>query len=79
MVRDSCVKKRFSLGSIYPDNDLVACTWRGTPYNPASDKRTFNRRIKAADVPKIFEEHSCIFIIIQGNKRQDYIGMIRAQ
>jgi len=41
------------LGPIYEDYDIVTCTNHGTPLNPANVRRTFNRLIKVADVPKI--------------------------
>ncbi|MBM7702850.1 tyrosine-type recombinase/integrase [Metabacillus iocasae] len=46
-------KEKLSLGTIYEDFDLIACTQHGTPFNPANVRRTFNRLIKLADVPKI--------------------------
>lgn len=42
-----------SLGPIYQDFDLVACTQHGTPLNPVNIRRTFKRMIKMADVPEI--------------------------
>ncbi|WP_129727958.1 site-specific integrase [Ectobacillus funiculus] len=46
-------KEKLSLGPIYEDFDLVACTQHGMPVNPANVRRTFNRFIKVADAPKI--------------------------
>lgn len=46
-------KEKLSLGPIYQDFDLVACTQHGTPLNPVNIRRTFKRMIKMADVPEI--------------------------
>ncbi|WP_242272077.1 site-specific integrase [Bacillus cereus group sp. BfR-BA-01310] len=46
-------KENLSFGPIYEDLDLVACTSHKTPHNPTNVRRTFNRLIEAADVPKI--------------------------
>lgn len=46
-------KDKHSLGSLYRDFDLVACSHHGTPLNPANVGRTLNKLIKTADVPKI--------------------------
>jgi integrase len=46
-------KEKLSIGAAYQDFDLIACTQHGTPLNPANVRRTFNRIIKVADVPKI--------------------------
>lgn len=37
----------------YQDNDLVVCTQIGTPINPSNLRRSFNRLIEKAAVPKI--------------------------
>jgi len=44
-------KEKF--GIIYEDHDLVVCTQHGTPINPANVRRSFNRLIELANVPKI--------------------------
>ncbi|MFD4931521.1 tyrosine-type recombinase/integrase [Peribacillus butanolivorans] len=36
-------KEKLSLGPIYQDFDLVACTQHGTPLNPVNIRRTFKR------------------------------------
>ncbi|WP_435053869.1 tyrosine-type recombinase/integrase [Peribacillus frigoritolerans] len=46
-------KEKLRLGPAYEDFNLVACTQHGTSLNPANVRRTFNRLIKVADVPKI--------------------------
>jgi len=46
-------KERLSSGLVYQDFDLIACTQHGTPLNPANVRRSFNKLIKLADVPKI--------------------------
>ncbi|MED3690351.1 site-specific integrase [Peribacillus butanolivorans] len=46
-------KEKLSIGPIYQDFDLVACTQHGTPLNPVNIRRTFKRMIKMADVPEI--------------------------
>ncbi len=46
-------KEKLCLGPAYEDFDLVACTQHGTPFNPENVRRTFNRLIKVADIPKI--------------------------
>lgn len=46
-------KEKLSLGPIYQDFDLVACTQHGTPLNPANIRRTIKRLIKMAEVPEI--------------------------
>ncbi|MGU3394057.1 tyrosine-type recombinase/integrase [Priestia sp. D51] len=46
-------KEKLSLGPIYVDYDLVACTQHGTPFNPANVRRTFKKLIKLADVSDI--------------------------
>nr|WP_251025966.1 site-specific integrase [Bacillus sp. ISL-47] len=46
-------KEKLSLGPEYQDFDLIACTQHGTPLNPANVRRSFNRLINLADVPKI--------------------------
>jgi len=46
-------KEKLKCGPDYVDYDLVICTSKGTPVNPENLKRTFERLIKAAGVPKI--------------------------
>jgi hypothetical protein len=46
-------KELLELGITYTDNDLIICTQLGTPLIPLNVRRTFNRVIKQADVPKI--------------------------
>lgn len=46
-------KEKLSLGPIYQDFDLVACTHHGTPLNPSNVRRTFARLINLSNVPKI--------------------------
>lgn len=46
-------KEKLSMGAAYQDFNLIACTQHGTPLNPANVRRSFNRIIKVADVPKI--------------------------
>jgi integrase len=37
----------------FQDNDLIVCTQMGTPINPANLRRSFNRLIEKAGLPKI--------------------------
>lgn len=46
-------KEKLQLGPDYVDYDLVVCTSKGTPVNPENLKKTYERLIKEADVPKI--------------------------
>lgn len=46
-------REKLQLGPDYVDYDLVICTSKGTPVNPENLKRTFERLIKEARVPKI--------------------------
>lgn len=46
-------KEKLQYGPAYKDNDLIACTQHGTPLNPANIRRSFNRIINNARVPKI--------------------------
>lgn len=46
-------REKLQLGPDYVDYDLVICTSKGTPVNPENLKRTFERLIKEAEVPKI--------------------------
>ncbi|MDR7074148.1 tyrosine-type recombinase/integrase [Fictibacillus barbaricus] len=46
-------KEKETLGPIYQDFDLVACTHHGSPHNASNIRRSFNRLIKLAKVPKI--------------------------
>jgi integrase len=46
-------KEKLSMGPIYQNFDLVACTQHGTPLNPANVRRTFKRLVKKAVVPEI--------------------------
>lgn len=46
-------KEKLSLGHIYEDFDLVACTHHGTPFNPANVRRTFKKLIKLSSVSDI--------------------------
>jgi len=51
--KNAISREKLRLGPVYEDFDLVACTQHGTPLNPANVRRTFNKLIKLADVPKI--------------------------
>jgi integrase len=46
-------RKKVEYGVLYQDNDLIACTRHGTPFNPSNIRRSFDRLIKKASVPKI--------------------------
>lgn len=46
-------REKLQLGPDYADYDLVVCTSKGTPVNPENLKRTYERLIEKADVPKI--------------------------
>jgi integrase len=46
-------KDKKTLGPIYKDFDLIACTHHGSPHNASNIRRSFNRLIKLANVPKI--------------------------
>lgn len=49
----SVTKEKLSLGPVYQDFDLVACTQHGTPLNPSNIRRTFSRLIQLGEMPKI--------------------------
>jgi integrase len=51
--RINIAKDKLRYGPLYNDNDLIGCTQHGTPLNPANIRRSFNRIIKQADLPKI--------------------------
>lgn len=46
-------KEKLQSGPEYNNYDLVVCTLKGTPMNPANLKRTFTRLIKEAKLPRI--------------------------
>jgi integrase len=46
-------KEKLQSGSEYSNFDLVVSTSKGTPMNPENVKRTFERLVKEADVPRI--------------------------
>jgi integrase len=51
--RVEIAKEKLGFGPLYQDNDLVGCTQHGTPLNPANIRRSFNRIIQQAELPKI--------------------------
>ncbi|MFD1735412.1 tyrosine-type recombinase/integrase [Bacillus salitolerans] len=51
--KTNIAREKLSCGPEYVDYDLVICTSKGTPVNPANLKRTFQRLIKEANVPMI--------------------------
>lgn len=46
-------KEKLQSGAVYNNYDLVVCTSKGTPINPANVKRTFTRLIQEANLPRI--------------------------
>ncbi|WP_255574612.1 site-specific integrase [Halobacillus sp. Nhm2S1] len=51
--KKTMLKEKLQAGGEYEDLDLVICTGNGKPVNPANIRRSFNRLMKKAVVPKI--------------------------